>query len=206
VGESVADERARIMQAAWTVLERADFEGFKVQLVMREADLSARAFYREFADKDELLLALMLDEMDRAAPRLRAAVERADDPADRVAAWIGAVLGAAGDPRRFARARLFSSLPEILRRYPSEVDEGSQQLRAPLQEAIVAGRDAGMFPWADPDGDALLVYALTGNSLANSLNEAAHRSVDGVVADVVGFVLRALGFPRGAEGGGVGER
>ena len=40
---SPTDDRMAIIGAAWTVLERAGFEGFKVQLVFRETGLSARS-------------------------------------------------------------------------------------------------------------------------------------------------------------------
>src|SRR4051812_14338117 len=165
------EQRERIVQAAWTVLERSGFEGFKVQLVLREADVSARAFYRHFDDKDALLLALLLDEMARAAPHLRAAVARVADPADQVAVWIGSIIGATNDPRRAARARLFSSLPDILRRFPDDVAPGNAALRAPLREAIEAGMSAGIFPWAEPERDSVRIFELAGGALSSSLAE-----------------------------------
>ena len=189
------DDRARMIGAAWTVLDRSGFEGFKVQLVLREADVSARVFYREFADKDELFLALLRDEMARAAPRLRAAVARVEQPTDKVATWIQSIIGAAGDPRRVARARLFSSLPTIMRRFPREVEEGTALLREPLRDAIADGRDAGVFPWADPEVDARLVYQLAGSALTSSLSDEPQRSLDAVVPETITFVLRALGVP-----------
>jgi AcrR family transcriptional regulator len=142
-----------------------------VQLVLREADISARAFYRDFDDKDELLLALLLDEMARAAPRLRAAVERVDEPTEQVAVWIHSIIGAANDPRRSARARLFSSLPEIMRRFPNAVATGLAELRAPLRDAIAAGVASGDFPWADTDRDAVVIFELAGSALSSSLGE-----------------------------------
>jgi AcrR family transcriptional regulator len=189
------EQRTRVVQAAWTVLERSGFEGFKVQLVLREADISARSFYREFADKDALLLALLLDEMERAAPRIRAAVERAAGPQDKLAAWIRSIIGAARDPRRAARARLFSSLPEILRRFPEDVAPGNAALRAPLLEAIEAGRSGGVFPWADPERDSVLIFELSGGALSSSFAEISDSAFDDVVTQTTGFALRALGVP-----------
>ena len=122
--DPTSDERARLVGAAWVVLERAGYEGFKVQLLLRETGLSARTFYRHFEDKDELLLALMADEYARAATRIRAALARADGPDAKVAAWIDEIVQAAGDPKRSARARLFTSQPAVLRRYPDELSSG----------------------------------------------------------------------------------
>lgn len=187
------DEAQTLIGAAWRVLERAGFEGFKVQLVMREAGVSARAFYRHFADKDELVLALMRDEMSRAGSRLRAAVAAFDDPPAQVEAWIRTVISAAADPRRIARARLFSSQQPLFRRFPVELGEETDLLMQPLRDAIARGVDTGAFPWAQPDRDAALAYALAGGELTHALAERPGRDVDDVIADTTGFVLRALG-------------
>jgi len=188
-----ADERARLVGAAWTVLQRSGFEGFKVQLVIREAGLSARAFYRHFADKDELLLALLRDEMARAGARLTTAVSGVDDPLERVETWIRRIISAADDPRRVARARLFSTQQAVMRRYPREVEESVGLLVAPLREAIAAGLAGGVFPWAEPGRDARLIYALAGTAMTTALAEHPGRRVDEIVAETIGFALRALG-------------
>ncbi len=189
------DERARLLGAAWVVLKRSGFEGFKVQLVMREAGVSARAFYRHYPDKDALLLALMQDEMARAGARLRAAVAEHDDPIAQVGAWIRSVISAADDPRRIARARLFSAQQPIMRRFPTEVDEATRLLTQPLHDAIERGADTRAFPWAEPDRDTALIYALTGGEMTDALAERPNRSVDDAVVETTRFALRALGVP-----------
>ena len=191
----VDDEAQLLIGAAWRVLERAGFEGFKVQLVMREAGVSARVFYRHFADKDQLVLALLRDEMARAGSHLRAAVAGQDDPVAQVEAWIRAVISAAADPRRVARARLFSSQQKLFRRFPREVAEGTHLLMEPLRQALERGADTGAFRWVDPDRDAPLIYALTGGELTAALADQPGENVDGVVAETTAFVLRALGVP-----------
>jgi AcrR family transcriptional regulator len=166
-----------------------------VQLVVRDAGVSARTFYRHFADKDELLLALLRDEMGRAAAHLRAAVARVDDPVGQVGAWIGAVIGAAGDPRRMARARLFSEQQAVMRRFPGQVGDAVEQLLAPLREAIERGLDSGAFPWADSARDAELVYRLAGGSLTAALANgvSSDRDLATIVDATTAFALRALG-------------
>jgi AcrR family transcriptional regulator len=187
-------ERQRILEATWTVLARSGFEGFKVQLVLREAGVSARTFYRHFADKDALFLALVREEMARAAPRIRAAVERVDSPVDRIAAWIKSVIGAAGDPKRAARTRLFVSWQTLNRRFPGEVATGTESLYQPLLEAIVAGKQAGLFPWADPTRDAVFIHVLVGGLLSEAaLADQPARPLEIVIQEATDFSLRALG-------------
>ncbi len=191
----VDDEAQQLIGAAWRVLERSGFEGFKVQLVMREAGVSARTFYRHFPDKDQLLLALLRDEMARAAAQLRAAVAEVDDPVAQVEAWIRTVISAAADPRRVARARLFSSQQPLFRRFPKDVAEGTQLLVQPLRWALERGADTGAFAWVEPERDAPLIYALTGGEMTAALADQPGENVDGVVAETTAFVLRALGVP-----------
>jgi AcrR family transcriptional regulator len=188
-------DRQALIGAAWRVLERAGFEGFKVQRVMREAGVSARTFYRHFPDKDELLVELMRDEMARAGALLRAAVAAADDPVEQVRAWVGVIIGAAADPRRVARARLFSAQQPLFRRFPGQLGEGTQLLVAPLREAIARGVATGVFPWAEPDRDAALIAVLAGGEMVQSLAQVDAPDVEGVVARTTAFVVRALGVP-----------
>jgi AcrR family transcriptional regulator len=187
------DERARFVRAARVVLERAGYDGFKVQLLLRETGLSARTFYRHFGDKEKLLLVLMQDEYARSGARVRAAMARADGPAEQVAAWIDEIVQAAGDPRRAARARLFTSQPSVLRRYPHEVAEAARLMLEPLEAAIREGRSTGVFPWGDAAIDPDLVHQLAGAAMSHALADSDERSVDEAAADVTHFVLRALG-------------
>jgi AcrR family transcriptional regulator len=187
------DDRTAIIGAAWIVLERAGFEGFKVQLVLRETGLSARSFYRYFADKDELLLALMEDEYARSAARLRRVVRQADGAPEKVAAWIAELVAAAEDPRRVPRARLFSSQQPMMRRFPEAVARGSRLLLEPLERAIRDGVEIGVFSTAEPERDAEIILRLTGATMNDALIDWTDRSVAELVASSVDFALRALG-------------
>jgi AcrR family transcriptional regulator len=190
-----SDERAELVGAAWKVLERSGFEGFKVQLVMREAGVSARRFYQLYPDKETLLLALLQDEMARAGAHLRSALAQSEGPLEQVENWIRGVIGAAADPRRVARARLFTFQQAVMRRFSVELDESIELLVGPLRDALALGRSTGSFPWADPDGDAVLIYALAGGAMTDALVERPDRAVEDVMEQTIGFVVRALGVP-----------
>ena len=131
--------------------------------------------------------------MARAAARLRAAVLQADSPIERVEAWIRGVISAADDPRRVARARLFSTQQAVLRRFAVELDASVQLLLEPLRDAIAWGAATGAFPWADPARDAELIYALAGREMTTALDDRPDRRVAGIVSETTAFALRALG-------------
>jgi AcrR family transcriptional regulator len=186
-------EREQLVGAAWAILERTDFAGLKVQRVASQAGLSTRAFYRHFTDKEHLLLVLVLNEMERAAERLKRTVELASDPTDKVVAWISAVIGAADDPRRIHRARLFAALTPTLRSDSNAIDRSTRLLWAPLQDAIMQGVDAGVFDSTDPARDAKLIHELAGARLRAALVDPGTEAVEIIIAATVGFSLRALG-------------
>jgi AcrR family transcriptional regulator len=128
---SIARARARshaevagLLEAAWRVLERGGWWGLKVDSVLREAQLSTRCFYRHFSSKNELLLALMEDEVRRAMERMERTIARQEDPASQVQAWVEAVIGFAHSDRTAPRTRMFvahwgRSSPSSRRRWPA---------------------------------------------------------------------------------------
>jgi AcrR family transcriptional regulator len=194
------DERQRILRASWRVLQRSGFDGLKVQLVAREAGISARTFYRHFPDKDALIFQLVRDEMARSALLLESVLGGLQDPVDRVTAWIRVMIEAAGDPRRAPRARLFSTQQHVLLRYPREFGEDVALLVRSLRSALEEGLETGQFPWADADRDPLLIYRVTAGSMTGALGELPDRGIAQVIDDTVGFALRALGMPRSPRG------
>jgi len=192
--DEAAAERASLLAAAWAVLETTGYENLKVQVVLRRAGLSTRAFYRHFKGKDDLLLALAVQERGRAEAIL---IEKTAEgsPEERVRAWIDAVVSLLYGRHAGPRARLISSLPAVVRPNLSDADDVGPAVgpstTTPLRAAIAAGQAAGDFPNADPEGDANLIAALCGR-----LTEMTHPWMpddrrDGV-AFVTDFVLRSL--------------
>ena len=189
-----SDERAKLIGAAWTILRRSGFEGFKVQLVMKESGLSARTFYRHFSDKDSLMLALVEDEYQATSRRLRRALaEATPEPDAQVAAWIRELLLAGADPARLARARLFSSYHPLMGRAPGALARANQLILEPLEEAIRLGQLSGVFQGDDPHGDAEQVARLAGGALNEHLARGGSPAgLDELIDSTVGFALRGL--------------
>ncbi|MGH9048255.1 MAG: TetR/AcrR family transcriptional regulator, partial [Acidimicrobiia bacterium] len=156
-----ATEVERLLAAAEAVLAERGYAGLRVDDVLAEAGLSTRAFYRHFQGKSELFLAVFDREMHRADERLLGKVDAAGDPEARVRAWIEATLALAYEPRLARRTRLFLAERHIVAsEFPAEVARCVRMLLSPLEDAIAAGRDAGVFPGADPESDALAIHHL----------------------------------------------
>jgi AcrR family transcriptional regulator len=180
------------MRAAWTVVRRSGFDGVKVQLVLKESGLSARTFYRHFADKDSLLVALIEDEYGTMSRRLKGALTEADpDPVAQVSAWIREMLLAASSPDRAPRARLFSSYYGLMAQVPGALLRSNQMITEPLEAAVRQGQAAGVFFGDDPHSDAQQVARLTAGAF-NEYLATKDPSIEHLIDAVVRFALRAL--------------
>lgn len=195
-GGSSGDERERIVAAAWDVLGRTSYENLKMQAVIRVAGVSIGSFYRHFSGKQELAAELWRQEMVRATAILDE-LTASGTPEERVRAWVDAVVSLAYGRRAGPRARWFTSLPQDVREAMRTMDL-ERRTETSLEEAIAAGKEAGVFPSADPERDALLIQGLCSwidhgpvTWLAASREEAVRRVAD--------FVLAALLYPSRGE-------
>jgi len=190
-----SDEADRLLRAAWDVLGRTGFLGFKVASVIRAAGSSTHGFYRHFASKDAMLLALLVDESQRASARFAARVAATSSPLEAVDMWIWTMIGAAGRPDLAARARLFASLGQISANFPDQVLATRQPMLVPLTDALEAGLMAGTMPLADPLADAPLIMSLCGGVLRDLLDGISSTTVDEAIAATQALVRRSLGAP-----------
>ncbi len=96
------DRGARLIRAAAKVLDRTHGESLTVQEVADEAGQSLRTLYQYFASKDDLLLAVYEEAMRTYAQLITAAVDRLEDPLERLA---GGIIAAARMPSMHAQGR-----------------------------------------------------------------------------------------------------
>ncbi|TMK67338.1 MAG: TetR/AcrR family transcriptional regulator, partial [Actinobacteria bacterium] len=96
-------ERRLLLDAGYRVMRQNGFEDASVGDVLAEAGLSTRAFYRHFASKDDLVLAMSRRDAARIAARIDERLETAATSIDALHAWVDEVLAIAYEPRRAAR-------------------------------------------------------------------------------------------------------
>jgi AcrR family transcriptional regulator len=155
------DRLERLVDAARALANETGSASFTVAQVAARAGVNLKGFYRYFASKDDLLVALLEEDSRLGAELLRAQVDEQADPAARLRAavtgtlelitWPGA-LGYAGVLIREHR-RLAESRPEELNR-----------ALAPLIEVLAAevhgAVDAGVARPCDPHRVARTMFAL----------------------------------------------
>jgi AcrR family transcriptional regulator len=106
--ETYAAEIRTLLDAALTVMRSEDTIEPRVSDIVRTAGLSNQAFYRHFKGKDELLVALLDDGRQRLLATIERRMDRADNDAAKVRAWIEVVLAQARDPEAAAATRPFA--------------------------------------------------------------------------------------------------
>jgi AcrR family transcriptional regulator len=197
----VAKERARddvqvLVAAGRKLLHRDGAADMTIADVLTEAGLSTRAFYRHFASKSDLLLAIYDNEVDRYTPRLQRRLDAATTARAGLEAWIDELLAAGFEPRRGERTRaMFTWAIPLQQEFPVEFAAVRDALTGPLEAVLEAGRTDGSFPNAEPRRHAQFIRALTWQLVEERLSGAA---IDVAEArdEVLRFCLPALGVAR----------
>jgi AcrR family transcriptional regulator len=187
-------EAARIVQAAWAVLERSRFRSLKVRQVLLASNTSASNFYRHFASKSHLLLALLADETVRTDRQLMAKVEAADSAEGRLWAYVAFHVHIVHHHHRAERARLFLD-QGLLEELPEQVGVLNDVMGGRLAEIICQGVQTGAFCSSDPVSDAGMVMNLISGLITGGLMRSPTTPEAQTVATTYDFVLRALGAP-----------
>jgi AcrR family transcriptional regulator len=150
--------RDRILNSARALYDGRGVEGLSLRKVASDVKLTPMAIYRHFADKEALVEALVLEELDRWGERVAAV--RVEEPV----AWLQKVGEefldfALEDPRRFEIAFLVRSTRA--RRHPDDFAKGRSPAGrlwiARLKELRTLGRLA---PDVDPVEAGFTLWAL----------------------------------------------
>ena len=156
-----ADRLERLVVAARALANETGSAAFTVAQVAARAGVNLKGFYRYFASKDDLLVALLEEDSRLGAELLRTQVDRHADPETRLRSavtgtlelitWPGA-LGYAGVLIREHR-RLAESRPEELNRALAPIIDV-------LTEEVRGAVDAGVAVAPDPRRVARTMFAL----------------------------------------------
>lgn len=162
---SLADARARSVErmagfvaAARDLATESGSSGFTVQQVVARAGSSLKSFYRVFGGKDDLLLALLEEDLSVGAAFLTEMVDAHRSPARRIERWVTGLfeLMAAGEDG------YVGVLVREHRRFTEERPEELAVALAPFLELLAgelaAGMDAGVVRRGDPARDASTVF------------------------------------------------
>jgi AcrR family transcriptional regulator len=134
--QAAADQRRRLLEAAADLIAKRGYHGTTIELIIRRAKVGYATFYKNFADKEECLIALFDDAGEVMRPRLREAFEAHDGPWDeRVAAVLKVLFEMIAENPSRARTCLVEALtagPVAVARY--------EQMLANFEPLLLPGR------------------------------------------------------------------
>ena len=167
LARSLADRRAASVQrlasfvaATRDLATETGSSAFTVQQVVARSGQSLKSFYRLFAGKDELLLALLEEDIGLGGVLLAERVGRHDDPGDRVRAWVDGVFALLVAGEQGYVGVLVREHDRLAEAHPEAMDAALAPLLDPLVSALADGVAAGRVRSGDPRRDARTVLDL----------------------------------------------
>lgn len=177
-------EVERILTAAATVLERTAPDPPRVSDIVAEAGSSNKAFYRYFAGKDDVILAVMERGVGIVVSYLEHQLAKETTPEAKVARWIRGALAQLSEPHLLSLSRAASTQLAVSADRRLSDDDILAPLRDLLTEPVTAlGGDAR---------DADLVFGATVSTMRGYLN-TGRRPKRADIDHLVAFCLRGLG-------------
>ncbi len=183
----------QVVQAAHRLLATKG-ANFTTQELVREAHISFRSFYQHFLSKDEVVLAVVEDVLQRAAGELAVAARDLSDPLDRLHFYVTDTVHAVVGVTAQSQSRFITSEYWRLHQlYPQQLEQARQPFVDLLIEEVRAAKDAGLLRPRHIEGDAWLVANLVAAMYHHFAYAEASASIEGQAERIWEFCLAALG-------------
>jgi AcrR family transcriptional regulator len=193
------DERELIMRAAYRLISQGGTSGASatsIENILRAAGVNRRIFYRHFACKDDLIIAMQEWAGELILADLQRAVANAETPVEAVIAWIEDYLSIGWQEARFRDALAFMSTevtgaPGIA----AALEVTYARHRTVLTDALAAGLADGSLPNARPELDAFAIHAVAVRHLEARIRGRLDCEFREVRDQVVALMLTGLSAP-----------
>jgi AcrR family transcriptional regulator len=180
------EEVERILAAAVRVMERVAPEPPRVSDIVAEAGSSNKAFYRYFAGKDDLILAVMERGIAIVVSYLEHQMVKESRPQDKIARWIEGTLAQVAEPDLVRKSRAAAGQMSAGTNWRTVDQEMMWPLRDLLTEPVAA------LGSSDVERDVEAVFCCTAATLRRYMGSADRPGPDDI-AHVVRFCLNGLG-------------
>lgn len=180
------EEVERILAAAVRVMERVAPEAPRVSDIVAEAGSSNKAFYRYFAGKDDLILAVMERGVAIVVSYLEHQMAKEPRPRDKVMRWIEGTLAQVADPHLISMTRAAAGQMSAGTTWRAADQEMMRPLRDLLVEPVAA------LGSTDVERDVEAVFSCTAATMRRYVGSAQQPGADDI-AHLVRFCLHGLG-------------
>jgi AcrR family transcriptional regulator len=181
-----AGRRGVIVAAAYELIDAGGLEELTIRSVLKRTGLARRAFYEQFAGKDDLVLAVFEQAIRFAASMFREIVAPLPDPVERLQAIIVSIGHGAATPEEAGSgegSRMAAALSRehlrLAESRPEELQQALQPLMALLADQLADGMAAGKIRQGDPARLALFIYNLVATTMHTELIAEETRSSAG---------------------------
>ncbi|CAM4363402.1 pyrimidine utilization regulatory protein R [Mycobacterium basiliense] len=180
------EEVERILAATVRVMERVAPEPPRVSDIVAEAGTSNKAFYRYFAGKDDLILAVMERGVAIVVSYLQHQMAKETRPQDKIARWIEGALAQVADPHLISMSRAAAGQLTAATNWRG----ADQDMMRPLRELLVAPVTA--LGSSDVERDVNTVFGCTVATMRRYVG-STERPGPTDIAHLVRFCLLGLG-------------
>jgi AcrR family transcriptional regulator len=191
----IAKQVSQMLDAAQRLIADKGDE-FTTHELATEAGVALQTFYRYFASKDELLLAVIGDAMAKACQHWGQTAAELPDPLARLRYYVSSTLERLdGDSRSAAMSRfVVATRWRLHRQFPAELAEAEKPFVDLLRGEVNAAIEAGLLNPPDPEWDSWFLAELV-RSVYHFYAFAEHNDgeLDHVKETLWRFCLSALG-------------
>lgn len=147
----VSSRRRQLLDAAVTVMGRTGFHSMSMQALADEAEVSVGLFYKYFGSKEDILLAAIVDILEKFRDQLQPAMDLAgDDPVTRLIAGFRQYTTIV-DENRDAVVLTYRESRTLDTAGRDRIKELEVETSAPMRDAITDGIGAGLMNDVDVD-------------------------------------------------------
>jgi AcrR family transcriptional regulator len=188
-----AEVAERLVEAARQLTWAAGGPSFTVTQVVAAAGTSLKSFYRCFAGKDELLVALFEDDARRGASALEAMVDNSPDPGGRLrSAVVGLFRFVSVDGRLPYAAALVREHLRLAESHPEQLRGVLQPFVVLFEREVGRAQAAGAVRPGDAGRDARTLFHLVVSHLHALICHQIDERPNDVAEDLWTFCAAAL--------------
>jgi AcrR family transcriptional regulator len=187
-GQATADA---IRREAADLFSTHGYEATSLRQVAAKCGITVGSLYNHISSKEDLLLQIMGGTMDELTAQVAAAVERVEDPLERLVAFLSNHISfhAEQAQRVFIGNSELRSLPADLR---AEITAKRRAYRRQVEELILEAAKAGQTEVVNARLHAYNIIAI-GTDVATWYRPGGEFSLERIVKDYTEIILRSLG-------------
>jgi len=170
----LADARARmyhdlIFESAEGLFGRKSYDGATMQDIADEAGVSLKTLYATYKSKEDLYAQIMRERASGFVAAMRAALEGASEPVERMTRIVGAYAAFLVEHDDWMRIHLHTRAAWAFRPADVEVAVSWQESREAYARVLSEGIEAGVFYAGDPEEMAVMMQTLMQVQMARAM-------------------------------------